>query len=558
MSRSANLSFGFVVICGLAAASRGWAQPTIYPRGVLNAASSAPNGLPNGSIAQGSLFTIYGANLGPTSPAQASSFPLGTTFNNVSITIGQGTAAAKVIPYYVSSGQVNAIMPSNAPLGLQPLYVTFNGTISKPSPVKVVATSFNFFSFNGAGSGTGAIVNYNTSGGTALNSPQATAMPGQIVVAYGTGLGPIATSDTQPAPGNSPTTPIQVFVGGVVASVAYSGRAPGTSGEDQINFTVPANAPTGCWVPVYAVANGITSNAITMSIDTKGAPCSDVANPLSQAFIAGKKLGVIQLLHTDTLQDRAVASAVTIQTDLLTADFGLTGPTTWPFATLFSQPPPGACTLIEHAGDVFGNDASGVPNPETSLGVPVSFTVASTSDSKQVSPAPGSAAAAYLIGSGVPGVSAFPNQVFLSPGTYTVSAAGAGSVGAVQASITLPAAITWTNRSNLQTVPRSTPLSLSWSGLAANQYMAIFGGSVDLPTNSSAMFYCLAPAGASSFVVPAQVLAAVPATRGNYKSKSAIYLWTTAIANGTPFSVPGLDSAYGIGAYVLGKTVVFQ
>jgi uncharacterized protein (TIGR03437 family) len=540
------------------AASLAWAQPTIFPRGVLNAASSTPNGLPNGSIAQGSLFTIYGANLGPATPGQASSFPLGTTLNGVAITIGQGATAAKVIPYYVSPGQLNAIMPSNAPLGMQPLYVTFNGTISKPSPVRVVATSFNFFSFNGAGSGTGAIINSTSAGGTSLNSPQATATPGQVVVAYGTGLGPIASPDSQPAAGNSPTTPIQVFVGGVAASISYSGRAPGTSGEDQINFVVPANVPAGCWVPVYAVANGITSNAVTMSIDTKGEPCSDTANPLSQAFIAGQKLGTIQLLHADTLQDRAVASALTIQTDLLVADFGMTAPTTWPFATLFSQPPPGACTLIQHAGDVFGNDTSGVPNPETSLGVPASFTVASTSDSKQVSPAPGSAAAAYLIGSGVPGASAFPNQLYLSPGTYMVSTAGAGSVGAVEASITLPPAITWTNRSNLQTVPRSTPLNLSWSGLAANQYMAIFGGNVDLPTNSSSMFYCLAPAGASSFTVPAQILAAVPATRGNYKSKSAIYLWTTAIANGTPFSGQGLDSAYGIGAYVLGKTVVFQ
>ncbi len=535
----------------------GFAQPTIYPRGILNAASSAPNGLPNGSIAQGSLFTIYGANLGPTQPGQASAFPLSTTFNGVSITIGQGATAEKVIPYYVSAGQLNAIMPSNAPLGLQPLYVTYNGTTSKPSPVRIVATSFNFFSFNGAGSGTAAALNFTSAGGT-LNSPQATAKPGQVVVAYGTGLGPISTSDTQPAPGNSPTTPIQVFVGGVAATVAYSGRAPGTSGEDQINFTIPANAPTGCWVPVYAVANGITSNAVTLAIDANGAPCSDAANPLSQAFIAGKSLGEIQLIHTDTLQDRAVAAPITIQNDFLVADFGGTPVANWPFATLFSQPPPGACTLIQHGGDIFGNDTSGVPNPETSLGVPASFTVSNSGGSKQIAPAPGSTAASYLIGSAVPGVSAYPNQLFLAPGTYNVSAPAAGSVGAIQASITMPAAITWTNRANLVTVPRSSALSLSWAGLAANQYMAIFGGTVDLPTNSSSMFYCLAPAGASSFTVPPQILAAVPATKGNFESKSAIYLWTTAIANGSPFSAPGLDNAYGIGAYVLGKTVIFQ
>jgi uncharacterized protein (TIGR03437 family) len=524
----------------------------------VNAASSTPNGLANGSIAQGSLFTIYGARLGPTQPAQAASFPLSTTLGGVTINIGQGANAVKVIPYYVSANQVNAIMPSNAPLGMQPIYVIYNGTTSNPSPVKIVPASFNFFSFNGAGSGTAAALNFTASGGI-FNSPQATAKPGQIVVAYGTGLGPIPTADAQPAPGNSPTTPIQVFVGGVSASVAYSGRAPGTSGEDQINFTIPANSPTGCWVPVYAVANGITSNAVTLAIDANGAPCSDVANPLSQAFIAGKKLGLLDLVHTDTLQDLTVASPVTIQNDFLVADFGATPVTPWPFATLFSQPPPGACTLIQHGSDIFGNDTTGAIDPETSLGIPATFTVSGSGGTKQIAPASGSAAAAYLIGSATPAFAGLPNQVFLSPGPFTVSAAAAGSIGAVQASITMPTAFTWTGRSNLGTVPRSSPLNLSWSGLAANQYMAIFGGTTDLPTNSSSMFYCLAPAGSSSFTVPPQILSAVPATRGNaFQSKSAILMWTIAIGNGTPFTASGLDSAYAIGAYVLGKTVAFQ
>ena len=41
--------------------------PLISHPGVVNAASYMPAGLPAGSIAQGSLFTIFGANLGPAS-----------------------------------------------------------------------------------------------------------------------------------------------------------------------------------------------------------------------------------------------------------------------------------------------------------------------------------------------------------------------------------------------------------------------------------------------------------------------------------------------------------
>ena len=47
------------------------AQPYINYRGVVNAASYSPQGLPAGSIARGSIFTIFGRNLGPTQFATA-------------------------------------------------------------------------------------------------------------------------------------------------------------------------------------------------------------------------------------------------------------------------------------------------------------------------------------------------------------------------------------------------------------------------------------------------------------------------------------------------------
>ena len=67
-------------------------QPIVYNRGTVNAASYAPPGLPNGPIARGSVFTVFGENLGPAqSPALA--FPLSTTLGGVSVSITQsGTA----------------------------------------------------------------------------------------------------------------------------------------------------------------------------------------------------------------------------------------------------------------------------------------------------------------------------------------------------------------------------------------------------------------------------------------------------------------------------------
>ncbi len=70
-----------------------------------------------------------------------------------------------------------------------------------------------------------------------------------MITLWGTGLGPVAADNVAPIAGNLPTQ-VELFVGGVPATVNYSGRTPCCSGVDQIAFVVPANAPQGCWVPV--------------------------------------------------------------------------------------------------------------------------------------------------------------------------------------------------------------------------------------------------------------------------------------------------------------------
>src|SRR5579859_1875805 len=100
------------------------AQPLIFHRGIVNAASFMQAGLPSGSIARGSLFSIFGARLGPASGPPAA-FPLSTTLGGVSIQVTQGSTTVAAIPIFVGAGQVNAIMPSNAPLGKVSVYVTF-------------------------------------------------------------------------------------------------------------------------------------------------------------------------------------------------------------------------------------------------------------------------------------------------------------------------------------------------------------------------------------------------------------------------------------------------
>ena len=280
-----------LTFCSLAVA-----QPYIYYRGIVNVASYMAPGLPAGSLAQGGMVAIFGANLGPAAGVQATAFPLGTTLSGVSVTVTQNTTSVSAYPVYVSAGQINAIIPSNAPLGRVTLQATVNGVAGNPSPANVVASSFGALSINSGGFGPGVIQN-NTTSGPVINSTQVTAVPGQVETLWGTGLGPVPQDNVMPTVRNLPVQ-VQVFVGGQSASIDYSGRTSCCSGIDQINFTVPANAPAGCYVPVVVqLAGTVVSNTVTMAIDPNGAPCTDPANFLGAIFRAGGKLGGAWLKH---------------------------------------------------------------------------------------------------------------------------------------------------------------------------------------------------------------------------------------------------------------------
>src|SRR5258708_18836057 len=149
-------------------------SPLIYNRSILNAASFVPAGIPGGAIARGSIFSLFGARIGPAQPASPGSFPLQTTLGNVSINVVQGSTSVSAIPLYVSAGQINAIMPSNAPLGMASVQVVVNGNLkSNLHPVRIVNSAFGVFSVLGTGSGPGVFFTI-PPGGMPVTSPTIT------------------------------------------------------------------------------------------------------------------------------------------------------------------------------------------------------------------------------------------------------------------------------------------------------------------------------------------------------------------------------------------------
>ena len=244
--------------------------PSISAGGILNAASYAV-GTP---VAPGSIVAVYGS-FTLSAPAMTPGVPWPTTLGGLSMQFAGGTKAPL---YYVSSGQVNLLVPWElANQSKVSLTATVNGVTSSAQTVNLAAFSPGIFSMNGQGTGQGAILDTSYRLVDRSNPALAGATYVQI---YCTGLGPVAN---QPASGAvSPTSPLAstttnptVTIGGVPASVIFSGLAPGFVGEYQVNALVPPNSAAGDAVPVVISAGGKTSNTVTIAV--KAAPVNPSA-----------------------------------------------------------------------------------------------------------------------------------------------------------------------------------------------------------------------------------------------------------------------------------------
>jgi uncharacterized protein (TIGR03437 family) len=532
--------------------------PLIYYRGVVNVASYMPPALPAGGIAQGAQFSIFGANLGPaTSPAL--SFPLSTTLAGVSISITQGTTTVAAIPVFLSPGQINAIMPSNAPLGMVSLRVTYNNFRSNYAPVQVVASSFGIFTSTGTGQGPGSIENYSPTA-LPLNSLNTAAQPGQTEILYGVGLGAgLGPDNVAPPSGNLPTQ-VEVFVGGISATVSYSGRSACCAGIDQINFQVPSSAPTGCWVPVSVRTQGsIVSNYATMAIG-QNQNCSEPNNPLATSLISGGQQAAFLAARFSTAHAINVSTPLGSVADIVYGLLYQQKASPYNFNPFLSLPPAGSCTSYSVSNYV----PAGLPNlPNTAptvRGLNAGAITISTAGTAPVTiPAgtiPGSFSAP--VGGNIPSLT-LPNTQFLNPGSFTIAAAGGADVSSFSAPFTMPSPFTWTNQSSLTKVNRTQPLSVSWSGVASGYNVLIAGLGVDIANNATTAFVCTAPPGAISFTVPVQALANLPPQHARpNQSLGAIYIGELPLSSPTTFTASGLNSAQIMPGQFLGQSVLIQ
>jgi len=525
-------------------------KPTIKSNGIVNAASFAGPGMPNFPIAQGSIFNIFGSGLGPATLVQSSGFPVPTALAGTSMTVTVGSVVVKPLILYTSDGQIAAVLPSATPTGTGSLVITYNGQASASTLFSVVPNSFGVFTLNSAGTGPGIITDASKKvNGIDTVVTKTTAMnPGDVGIIWGTGLGPVAGDESAGAlPGDMPSIPVQVYVGGLPASLTYRGRSGCCSGLDQIAFVVPAGI-LGCNLPVEVQIGNVISNFPSIAVAATGNVCSDPnsLSPADQTRLSGigsVSVGSITLTRTNI----SLPLPPPLPTVSNTSDIGagLFEKFTYAQYQVFSNPTnytlPGTCTVFDYTGTT-----ATYIDPTQPTVIDAGTSLAVTGPDGAATLIKGSTTGlqySKTLGNVTTGL-ASTTPLYLDTGAYTVSGTGGPGVGAFSAAIMLPAALVWTNESTTSTVTRSQGQTLTWTGGDPSGSVLILGFSTVTGANAGREFLCVAPTVSGTFTIPPAVLLALPASTSTAIPTSSAAV-TGALGVGytrtNSFTAPGID-----------------
>lgn len=562
---------------GLALLGAGLAAAQPRP---VNAGSYILPGRPNSNIAQGSMFILYGQGIGPQNLVSAAAFPLQTSLGGTSVRVTVGGTTVNAIMIYSVAFQVAAVLPSNTPTGDGTINVNFNNRTIGPLPIRVVSSTFGTFARNSGGSGPGIVQNFISPTQLPTNSLIEAAQPGQTLIIWGTGLGPVSGDEAAgPLPGDL-NIPVEVYVGIKPANVSYKGRSGCCTGVDQVNFTVPEGVE-GCYVPVTVRAGGVTSNITTIAVNSTGKVCSDPAG------LSATDLAKVQSNPNVTV---AAVSLTRFQVKLNYPGLGNAAGTLdngeghfqrySPLDLLASYRgslgglpgvPSTGCTVSQYRfkslfDSLVPDSNDPVPSLGLDAGAALNFTgpLGAQRVQRQGSQQSGfEYSGDFLAGSFTGTLPGLPpsSPLFLNPGTYTLdNGTGSADVGSFRTSLAIPSnAVTWLNQDSITNIPRSQDLQITWSGGDPNAYVAIFGSSADPQSSAGTAFVCAERASAGRFTVPSWILASLPASgqspEGALVGSLAL---ATALTQPTRFTVTGIDAGFFTWGLVQVKNVVFQ
>ena len=395
--------------------------------------------------------------------------------------------------------------------------MTNNNVASNSASINIVQSAFGILFYNGT---LAAAYDANNALLTTSNS----ANPNQAIVLWGSGVGGDPTNDDKLFPqkqNNLTSIPMQVFIGGVEATLLYRGRSQ-YPGVDQVVVTIPGNVPTGCNVGVAIVSGSIVSNSVTIPIAPSGRTCTDSIPGISSDILntlrskPSIREGFLNVSQSTSIQNGASTSTNgVIGSFNNTTSFSNSGGTTSVGSCLVTntlQPVNVTITPLDAGDSITVNGPAGA--------LTLSQTIAGQSFPGSYFPPGGTVPASFIPNSG---------------GTFTFdNGTGGKDVQHFNTSLTLPTQFVWSNQAQVTAVTRTQGVNVTWSGGQSGTIVTISGGSTATINGKSVTvsFTCQAPIAQGQFTVPVSVLLALPAGNGSLSVSDFFY---------QTFSASGLD-----------------
>ncbi|MBI1357310.1 MAG: hypothetical protein GC160_23460 [Acidobacteria bacterium] len=469
------------------------AQPVVFDGGVVNAASFLPASVPGGAIAQGSIFSVFGQEFGGEG-LSVEAFPLPTELGGVSLEV-QTNLGAVFRPFllYVGTGQINAILPSDVPIGEHRLRVLRDGATSNTVRFKVVRSSVGIFGQEGFSYGMPR-----PAGAWQLSENPTR---GDALTLWGTGLGPIDAPDSTEAPIGPVAISLHVFVAGIEAEVVYQGRSSCCAGLDQINIVIPKGAPYGCFVPVWAEIGGdMVSNVMTLALSPPDSGCEAFQDGnLSTWMVDAARIEMVRTFVQDGITDEITGIFVR-------RVIALAGNPSLPFRKddLASSPPPGSCLIPTTPSylNPFGLESAAT----TAIETPTGSVNLEALPQDGIPDAPG-----YEPGRPTHAVQS--DALGLEPGLYRAETPGLdGYFPPFTAELDTGLPSRWVNREEPSTAPRDTGVTLEVQADGNPQrrlLVSLTGPSAD-PLTGPDIAVCRAALVNGRFSIPKAFLANIP------------------------------------------------
>ncbi len=524
--------------------------PTFSAGAVLNASGY------QSTLAPDTVFVIFGKGLGPSSlvAGSAPNYPEALAGTSVTFTPASGGAAVTAKMVYTTDGQIAGLLPSSIAPGTYAVRVTYNTLTSAPQNVTVVAHSFGIATANSAGTGTAQATIGNVNNGVSLTRftpgnvsfgglswALTPAHPGDTLVLWGTGGGADAANDTGGTSGDQTAAgQFSVLVNGRAITPLYAGASSGYPGLWQINFQLPGDIATGCFTSLQVNAGGTVSNSVTIPIAAAGAgACSDPQ--LSQADLATLDtggtiaFGGVGIVKTTATSSPASGGSVTTTTiERASGDIGVF--TADAYGALFSGIKVDACAVTDNTRSATAK----------SPGTPSSYLDAGPALPLSGPGLPSGTALTVAVAGPIYGKTLTNGT--LAGGTYTLTGNGGKDVGPFSASAVFPASFSVGGWDSLNTIDRTQPLTISWSG--GGDMVTIIGTTNSVvgkdAANSNLIhtveFTCTVPASRGSYTIPTEVLQPLLPEAINQPANGSAFL-TVASGAATPLKFTLLNGA---------------